>query len=219
MEKTDMNSWGRAEMYRFFSSVSNPYYMVTFRQDVTEIYNFAKSRGISFYYAMVYLVTKAVNSVEAFSYTIREGEVYRIDRRKPSFTDLKKGSDRFHIVTMPADGTIDGFCSAAAEKSSSQTEFICMEAESDELIYLSCLPWLDITGITNEHDMRGPYAADDCIPRVSWGKYTECDGRRVLGMSVEVNHKMIDGLHIGMFSEKLTELAKALNTTAEERIL
>lgn len=47
--------------------------MVTFKQDVTNLYRYAKEKGISFYYALVYLCTEAVNSVEAFSYTVENG--------------------------------------------------------------------------------------------------------------------------------------------------
>lgn len=102
MEKIDIGAWDRKELFDFFSSVSDPFYMVTFRQDVTKLCRYAKARGLSFYYALVYLCTQAVNSVPAFQYTIRGDGVYRLERRIPSFTDLKKGSELFHIVTMPA---------------------------------------------------------------------------------------------------------------------
>ena len=41
------------------------------------------------------------------------------------------------------------------------------------------------------------------MPRISWGKYTEENGRLMLGMSVEVNHRLIDGVHIGQFAAAL----------------
>ena len=40
-------------------------------------------------------------------------------------------------------------------------------------------------------------------PRITWGRYGEENGRKKLGMSVEVNHRFIDGLHLGKFYEKL----------------
>lgn len=101
MEKVDRTHWERAELFEFFSAVSHPFYSVTFRVDVANLYRYVKERHLSFYYAMGYLVTDAVNSVKNFRYAIRDGEVWLLDERIPSFTDLHPGSEQFHIVTMP----------------------------------------------------------------------------------------------------------------------
>ena len=81
MEKVDRTHWERAELFEFFSAVSHPFYSVTFRVDVTNLHAYTKARGISFYYALGYLVTDAVNSVVNFRYTIRNGEVWLLDKR------------------------------------------------------------------------------------------------------------------------------------------
>ena len=198
--------WERKELFDFFSGVSAPFYSVSFRLDVTRLYDYCHERGLSFYYALVWLSTKAINETEAFSYTLRGGELVRLEARRPSFTDLKKGAEQFRIVTMPAAGTMEAFCAAAKEKSAGQTAFIDMSQEGDDLIFFSCLPWLDITALTNERN----FDPDDAIPRLAWGKYVLRDGRRELGYSVEVNHRFIDGLHIGRFGERLQALIDAL---------
>lgn len=95
MEKVDRTHWERAELFEFFSAVSHPFYSVTFRVDVTNLYRYVKERHLSFYYAMGYLVTDAVNSVKNFRYAIRDGEVWLLDERIPSLTDLKPGSEQF----------------------------------------------------------------------------------------------------------------------------
>ena len=100
MEKVDRTHWERAELFEFFSAVSHPFYSVTFRVDVTNLYRYVKERHLSFYYAMGYLVTDAVNSVKNFRYAIRDGEVWLLDERIPSLTDLKPGSEQFHGADM-----------------------------------------------------------------------------------------------------------------------
>lgn len=206
MHKIDMNTWPRAELFRFFSGVSQPFYSVTFRVDVTNLHAYTKARGISFYYALGYLVTDAVNAVENFRYTIRDGEVFLLDGRIPSFTDLKPDSEQFHIVTLPKTGTLDGFCHAAKAKSDAQQSFLDQSGELDDLIYFSCVPWFDLTAATNERD----FDRDDNIPRICWGKYVPADGRETLGMSVEVNHRFIDGYHLGQFYQKLQRAINVL---------
>ena len=83
---------------------------------------------------------------------------------------------------------------------------LIFEEEGDDLVYFTCAPWFEMTAMTNERDFQ----KYDAIPRVAWGKYVERDGRLQLNISVEVNHMFIDGLHIGLFHQKLTELIEGL---------
>ena len=202
----DMNTWPRKEIYDFFSPISNPFYSVTFTLDVTNLYRYVRERGLSFYYALVYLCTQAVNQTEAFLYTLEDGKVRMYDKRQPSFTDLNKGSELFRMVFAPCEGSIDDFCRAAKKKSENQHFLFDPAAETDDLIYFSCLPWMDVTGLTNERNLD----PDDAIPRIAWGKYIDIDGRKHLHISLEVNHRFIDGVHIGKFNEALCRLIEAL---------
>ena len=122
----DYASWPRREMYEFFSAADQPFYNVAFRLDVTRAYNFAKEHSLSFYMVMTYLVTKAINSVEAFRYAKLDGEIVLFDSLMPSFTDLKPGAEQFHIVTMPCEGDITEFCREAKRRSLEQDCFIDM---------------------------------------------------------------------------------------------
>lgn len=202
----DMNTWPRREIFDFFSPISNPFYSVTFTLDVTNLYRCVKERELSFYYALVYLCTQAVNRVEAFLYTIEDGKVRIYDKRQPSFTDLEKGSELFRMVFVPCEGSLDEFCRAAKAKSESQHFFFDPTAETNDLIYFSCLPWMDVTGLTNERNLD----PDDAIPRIAWGKYIDVDGRKQLHISLEINHRLIDGVHLGRFNEELCRLIEAL---------
>lgn len=196
--------WERREAYAFFSGYSNPFYSVTFRQNVTRLHAYTKARGLSFYAGMIWACTEAVNRVQAFRIAIQDGKPVLLDRRNPSFTDLKPGSEQFHIVTMDHMPDLDAFCREAIRRSQTQTGFIDSEKESGDLIYFSCLPWIDLTSLTNERDFSAPDALDDSIPRIAWGKFSEENGQKILGLSMEVNHRLIDGIHIGRFAEQLT---------------
>lgn len=202
----DYDAWARREVFEFFSGVLQPFYSVTYRLDVTPLYDFAHRHGVSFYLALTYLVTQAINSVEAFHYAPLDGKLVRLERRMPSFTDLRPGSENFHIVTIPADGDILEFCRAAKAKSAAQTQFIDMTSEGADLIFISSLPWLDLTALTNERD----FDRDDAVPRIAWGRFVDEGGRKVLGMSLELNHRFVDGFHIGLFNDSLTRFLKAL---------
>lgn len=157
MEKQiDLSTWKRKEIFDFFSHASNPYYMVTFRIDVAPLYAYVKKHHLSFYYSLVYLCTQAINDVEAFRYTIRGEQVFYLDPRIPSFTDLKKDSKYFHIVTMPTMGSLAEFNEEARKRSAAQQFFLDTSQETDRVIYFSCLPWVDLTALTNERDFSSP---------------------------------------------------------------
>ena len=95
---------------------------------------------------------------------------------------------------------MEDFCRAAKERSEAQTSFVETTSETDDLIYISCLPWFDLTCCTNERQID----VNDAIPRITWGKYVRQEnGRETLGLSIEVNHRLIDGVHLGRFYESL----------------
>ena len=206
MKYIDVNEWPRKDLFEFFSGVSHPFYSVNFGVDVTNLYYYVKEHHLSFYYALTYLCTKAMNEVEAFRYTIDDKKVALLDERIPSFTDLKKGSEYFHIVTMECEGSIDEFCRLAKETSRAQKVFLDYSKESNNQIFFSCLPWIELTALTNERN----FDVDDATPRLAWGKFVDVDGRKKLNMSLEVNHRFIDGLHIGRFYEQLQAMIDEL---------
>jgi chloramphenicol O-acetyltransferase type A len=203
----EYDSWPRRGMFEFFASADQPFYNLGYRLDVTKVYNFAKKNDVSFYLTLTYLVTKAINSVEAFRYAIIDGEIVLFDELIPSFTDLRPGSEHFHIVTMPCEGGIIEFCRAAKKRSMEQDGIIDQTMQGKNLIYISSVPWLDLTALSNERH----FDRDDAIPRIAWGRFVDdgC-GHKELGMTMELNHRFIDGFYIGKFNAELCRLIDAL---------
>ena len=107
---------------------------------------------------------------------------------------------------MPKVGGIAEFCASAQARSAAQKTLLDQDEENDNLIYISCTPWFDLTGCTNERD----FDKDDNIPRITWGKYVPADGRETLGMCLEVNHRFVDGWHLGQFYQHLQQAIDAL---------
>ena len=206
MKKIDMKTWNRKEIYDFFSKVSHPFYMVSFIVDVTELKAYTRRHNCSFYYALIFLCGKAMSCVENFQYICQGSNVYLIDEREPSFTDRKAGSDLFHIVSIPLGKDVLSFCQSAKDASLRQDSFIDITKEGSHLAYFSCLPDLRLTALTNEFDILAPDFSSDSVPRIAWGKYSEQHGRLELTVSMEVNHRFIDGIHIEKFSGFLEKM-------------
>ena len=203
MEALDKKTWARKEIYAFFEPLSDPFYVTSFPVDVTKLYAYKKARGVSFYYALCWLSAKAMNSIENFRYTMRNGELFLHDERIPSFTDIRPGSDLFYYVTPPFSDDLDTYCRKAKETSEAQTVFVDLSLETDALIYVSCLPELAMTGQSFIHNFSDPGEVENNIPRISWGKYEERDGKLWLTVNLEVNHRFVDGVHVSRFAKDL----------------
>lgn len=210
MKTIDMKTWDRKEIYDFFSNISDPFYMVSFVADVTELKAFTKRYDCSFYYSLIYLCCKAMSCVENFLYVVNDNQVYMIQQRQPSFTDRKKDSELFHIVYTEMCDDIISFCKSAKEANCSQDYFIDLTKEDNNLAYFSCLPTLRMTALSNEFDLLSSNHSLDSVPRFAWGKYEEHNGRLELTISMEVNHRFIDGIHIEKFAKKLSEMIEEL---------
>lgn len=206
MEYIDKETWARREAYELFSQCDWPFYSVTIPIEVSRVKSHSIIHGLSFYHLMVWLCTKAVNSVPEFRLRIRGGDVVRLDRTDPSFTSMRPGAEDFQIITMPWEADPASFCEHARRRSEAQTRFLDQDAETDALVYFSCTPWFDFTSLTNERRLD----RDDTIPRLAWGKYCEDRGRLWVHMSIEVNHRTIDGFHIGQLKEAIDREIAAL---------
>ncbi len=203
----DKAAWPRSAHYDFFSGMSDPFYALTFPVDITSLRAWCRARGLSFYMAMVYGVTKAMERVDAFLYKDRNGVIVKHDRLIPSFTDLRPGSDLFYIVTVEAGEDPEEFCRRAKARSAEQTGFITSgDWAEDELVYFTCLPWFPVTAFTNERDLN----PSDSVPRVSWGRWRQEGDRYLLDLSLELNHRLLDGVHVGEFHDELTRWINSL---------
>lgn len=203
----DKAAWPRSAHYDFFSGMSDPFYALTFPVDITPLRAWCRARGLSFYMAMVYGVTKAMERVDAFLYKDRNGVIVKHDRLIPSFTDLRPGSDLFYIVTVEAGEDPEEFCRRAKARSAEQTGFITSGGwAEDELVYFTCLPWFPVTAFTNERDLN----PSDSVPRVSWGRWRQEGDRYLLDLSLELNHRLLDGVHVGKFYDELTRWINSL---------
>lgn len=211
MEKRiDRENWNRDAHDKLFARLEVPFYSLTWRTDVTEAVAFAKRRGVPFYSVMIWVTMRAINGVEAFRYELRGDEVWLLDRRNPSYT-------------YPWDDELFGICGLEWRDDEDPVSFALRmreaernnpapvpTAEADEAghdVYISCLPWMDYTHITQEFPLNNT----DSTPRVMWGCFeTDEKGRKTLSYTVQVNHRLIDGIHLKRLSEGLCGAIHAL---------
>ncbi len=208
MKEINIATWERRDIYETFKSLELPFYHVAFRVDVTALKSYTRARGLSFYYSLVYMVGRAANSIMNFRLRYLDGKIYDVGDTVPSLTFMHKGREAFQVVNCALTPDMDSYTTAVRSLTDAQTAFMGGEdVAAYKLLYVSCLPWLDMLSSSSERS-RDPF---DAIPRIAWGKYVaDADGRLTLGMSIDVNHKFVDGYHIGLFYERLQDMINDL---------
>lgn len=207
----DKETWPRKAHADFFARVDIPLYSLTFSLDVSAVYSFSKRERLPFYYVMIYLSTRAVNAVQAFRYKLREDGVVLWDVLSPSFTFMyNEAADLFGIANMdsiPNEG-LHAFCERAAAVQAATRSPLPTQTEDarDDLIYFSSLPWFSYVDLSQELS----FDKNDSIPRLMWGKFEEKDGRKILPYTVQVNHRLVDGVHIYRLKQALEAEIAAL---------
>lgn len=197
MERVNIDRWNRKEHYEYFRTMDYPQFSVCANIDVSRFVAFTKENSLSFYHAMIFAVTAAANQIESFRYRIRRNEVWLYDRVHPSFTHLDKESGLFKYVFAEAGDDLYAFVRQAGEKAAVQKTMFGEPGEEarDDLLYLTCLPWVSFTSVSHPIALN----KDDAIPRISWGKYFPDNGKTLMPLSVQVHHALADGYHVGQY--------------------
>jgi chloramphenicol O-acetyltransferase type A len=192
--QVDLDSWPRADQFRFFRQYQKPHYAVTSRVDVTRVLARRTEPGFSPYRACLYGIGAGIHAVPELCMRFRGEVVTRYDHIDLSMTvPLADGNFRYAYVPFDPDfGRFDKTAAQEIEAVAAGGTLNANAGERDDLAYLSCLPWLDYTSINNAL----PHA-EDCIPRVSWGKFVESGGRWTMAMTIEVHHALVDGRQVG----------------------
>ena len=74
-----------------------------------------------------------------------------------------------------------------------------------DLIRHSTIPWNSFSGLLHPTN----FDQKESVPKITFGKFTIREGKRMLPISIEAHHGLVDGLHIAKY---LNEFQSQLNT-------
>ena len=193
----DLETWPRAAQFRFFRTYQKPHYAITSRLNVSHLMA-RKADGVSAYRASLYAIGAGLHAIPELCMRFRNDQVVRHDMVTLSMT-VPTDAGSFGYAYVPYVPDFTAFDRQAKDLSAEVAAGGALQANSgerDDLAYLSCMPWLDYTSINNA--LPGP---DDCIPRVSWGKFVNQGARWDMAMTLEVHHALVDGAQVGAYFE------------------
>ncbi|MGK4566368.1 CatA-like O-acetyltransferase [Flavobacterium sp. 3HN19-14] len=200
----DLKNWPRATHFEFFRKFEEPFFGVTVTIDCTKAYENAKVSGNSFFLYYLHKTLAAVNSIESFRYRIENDSVVVYDTVDVSAT-ISREDGTFGFSYMKYHPDLGIFVKGALteiERIQHTPGLLTREFTEENLIHFSAIPWIDFTSISHARS----FSFADSSPKISFGKMTEVNGKRTMPMSVHVHHGLIDGLHVGQFTDRFQEL-------------
>jgi chloramphenicol O-acetyltransferase type A len=197
----DFKTWPRYQHYQFFQSYEIPRYNMTFPIDVTNLYQACKTTNQRFYFALMHRIITQLNSIENFRYRIEGGKVFDEPIGFVSFTDLIENTDLFKMVFVKVNPDPVAFEREAIKASKQQgSRLINLETEQVfNTVYVTSFPWAQFTHFTHATKL----GSADSVPRISWSQFVNVSGRKVLNLSVEAHHGLVDGIHLGKLINNL----------------
>lgn len=200
MQTIDITSWPRQEQFWLLKSFDYPHFSMCANVNITHLHQYIKLHGFSINIAIIYMITRAANSIPEFRYRIRGDQVVEHPVIHPSSTILTRG-DLFSFCTFEFFKDFPTFESKSNQRIAHIKDHpnLSNEPNRDDLFYMTAIPWVSFTAFMHPLDMFPV----DSIPRFAWGKFFQEDGEMKMPLSVQGHHALMDGIHMGLFYEKI----------------
>jgi chloramphenicol O-acetyltransferase type A len=202
--KIDLNTWPRRDYYNFFSSYDDPYFGVVVNVDCTKAYNYCKKHDISFFVYYTYESIKALNRVENFRYRIIDGEVWLFDRVHASPV-IAREDHSFSFALFEYTGDFESFRTLAEKQIAEVKTYTGLPmAEGPrrlDVVHYTTVPWFSFTSFKHEKNIR----CGESVPKIAFGKFFETGRKRLMPISINAHHGLVDGYHIGKYLEYFQE--------------
>ena len=201
MRELDINTWNRKQHFEHFMSLKDASFAITFKVDVTKAYQFSKVNNVSFFGKYLHATMRAINSIENFKYRIIDNKVVVYDVIHASATIMREDTT-FGFSYIKYSENLEVFLNnlnAEKERILNSTDLFA-PIEAEDCIHCSALPWVAFIG--HKEPVSGKV---ESVPELAFSKVEQINDKRMMTVALKVNHALVDGYHVGQFSEKFQE--------------
>lgn len=190
----DMETYYRRGVYRHFTEDCKCSTSITARIDVTELYEFSKKTNTKFYINFVYILSKALNSRDDYKMVYRweTDDIAVYDKINPInyiFREESETCTPVYTEYYEDYATFYNACADDIEKAKSNNEYGLDYPGHPNWFDASYISWLSYDSLNVEL----PDGYLHYMPIVNWGKFREENGRKMMPLSVRLNHAVADG--------------------------
>jgi chloramphenicol O-acetyltransferase type A len=203
----DIENWPRKATYEFFKDYNDPFFNFTANIDITRLYSFTKENGLSISLSSLFCTMTAANEIREFRIRLVEGRLVEFDRIHATQTILN-ADETFSFAYFEMRPDVFEFNKAGRVALEKYKRLKTFDVESDrvDLIYFSVIPWVSFTSF--KHASR--LDRTQTVPRIVFGKIFDDGPAKKIPLSVEANHTIMDGFHVGKLFNRFQELVAAL---------
>ncbi len=200
MKEIDLSNWARRPQYELYRELDFPYFNLTAPITIGKLKEQAKEADSTFTVALVYLLSRAANDIEAFRTRLRGDKVIVHEVVHPSITVLAD-NDQLGFCTIPFQLDFHAFKRQAADLIAEARRKPSLQDPpgADDMLFMTSIPWVNFSGVIHPVPLNPP----DSVPRIAWGKIFEDGGRRQMPLSVQCHHAVMDGVHFGRYFERV----------------
>lgn len=202
--KVDIDEWSRGTLFRFYIEKMRIVMSLTVDINVAPLITYTKKNGLKFYPAMIWVVSKVINSHDEFKYSWdTDGNLIRWDSISPSYTVFNRDDECFSkFVTEYTDDIFEFYQRTVDDQRKYQEERAIIGNQPQNFFDVSCLPWVKYKHFDVHVFDEGKFLA----PVVTWGKYEVQNGNALMPLTMNIHHAVADGFHLSRFFNEVQEL-------------
>ena len=205
----DINTWHRKATYEFFKDYEDPFFNLAANVDVGQLYKFCKRNSLSFSLTALYCSMVAANEIREFRIRLVGGRLVEFDCIHATQTILNDDETfSFAYFEMQDDVFEFNRSGNAALKKYKALKTFDVESDRADLIYYSVIPWVSFTSFKHASQLD----KSQTVPRIVFGKLFDESDNKLIPLSVEANHTIMDGFHVGKFFNRFEEIANSLGS-------
>ena len=205
----DPDTWKRKNQYEHFKDFDDPFFNITGCIDVTPLYHFCKKENLSFFLANLFYSLQTTNEIEAFRTRILDDKIVVYDTIHAGSTILHD-DETFSFCYFENSGSVFEFVNSGRKRIEEQLSKKVFDPKLNDLnmTHYSVIPWIKFTAF--KHAKK--FGSKDSIPKIVFGKLSEENQKKEIPVSIEVNHCLVDGFHVGqyfqIYQQKINEIAR-----------
>ena len=201
--RIDLTRYKRAELLLAFKDRQLPCFSTCCNVDVTALRDYTRTKQMSFFITMSYVLSRAVNGVSALRHRFIEDALWEFERVDPGYTILLDDNSFSFCDSRYFEDFEDYYTVARNRIESVKTNPDRTTGDKSHMFFITHVPWFSFTAFTHPFDKR--YGS---IPILTTGKYVERDGRLLMPLAIQVHHGLVDGIHVGAFYEQVQQLTE-----------
>ena len=196
-----LESWNREETFRFFSSFKQPFFNVHTEIDITQLYRYCKSNGLSISLAYMHATLQAARATENFCYRVENGQVVKYRGLDLSSTVLKDDKN-IAFTHFPYHEKLEDFCREGAEiiAEVKKSRKLFNGYQGNDLLHMTTLPWFTYKGMEHAFSLMHEETG---VPRIGYGRLEFQEDKVMLPISIALHHALADGYHMHLFLQEM----------------